>query len=175
MGEKREDEDEDVEMELESAVGVGGEGQGGRNEGAAVGQESAELPRILRRPAGAAAAAAADRTTMDGARDARGASAASTGSGRIGGAGRPSIAADGRRSSAGRASGGAGVFNSNEAGEDGRTSGSTAFSERPGGGGGFSMSAAEGIVASRIAAYDPFSYSQKDAQSSSGTPRHADM
>ncbi|CBJ28413.1 ankyrin repeat protein [Ectocarpus siliculosus] len=175
MGEKHEDEDGDVEMELESAVGVGGEAQGRRNDNAAVGQESAELPRILRRPAGAAAAAA-DRTTIDGARDARGASAASTGSGRIGGAGgRPSIATDGRRSSAGRASGGAGVFNSDEAGEDGRSSGSTAFGERPGGGGGFSMGAAEGIVASRIAAYDPFSYSQKDAQSSGGTPRHADM
>lgn len=112
--------------------------------------------------------------------------------------GRPSIGADGRRSSAGRASGGP-LFNSNNNDDDrddghrhgsggGGGSGqrdnfaaaaadlasSSEISVRSGGGGGFSMEAAEGVVAGRVAAAcDPFSYTQQDALSSRGTtPRN---
>jgi len=35
------------------------------------------------------------------------------------------------------------------------------------------MGAAEGIVANRIAAFDPFSYSKIDAQSTGGTPKNS--
>eukprot|EP00752_Nemacystus_decipiens_P011529 g10237.t1 len=108
--------------------------------------------------------------------------------------GRPSIAGDGRRSSAGRASGGFNNVASNGDGGDhgndygggyaardvaaqhtprGHDKAGNAFSERPGGDGGVNMAAGEGLVANRIAAFDPFSYSKIDAQSAGGTPKNA--
>eukprot|EP00903_Cladosiphon_okamuranus_P020686 g18993.t2 len=154
------DADSDVVMDLgEDDHGNGGE----------------EMPRILRRP--------------NAHRGGGGGGGISPGK-RVGDLlERPWIQGDGRRSSAGRASGGFNNLNSNGDGDgdagndlskgygggdagdgapqhsprDGNAGGT--FSERSGGGGGVRMGAAEGLVANRIAAFDPFSYSKMDAHS----------